>query len=551
MQQRNVSSATPTHREGARTRRRRNVRRPPSPRGVRRAAWPVAIVAVLALCAPLLSHSRVAASVLTFDTTQDAYVSEAAPGRINDIHKLVAGSLPGDTKVTYLTFDVSGIPSDATDIRATLELTRDNHHLPGHVAAWIVDDVAWSESTITWETAPPLGTGLGEVAPTRSTRSVEFSVPVTGNATYSFAITSSVTDDVARFRSAESEGVAPQLSVEFEEQGNAGGAPIPPPPPEPTAPPVPEPSVPSTPSAPPAPPTPPAPPPPPATPPPPTSGSGVWVGAAANEPGPNGTTSRSIDVFKQADRAVGPLSFRRSFDSSLPASFQSSSAAQDAANGYRTFVSWKPPGGDFVGAAAGRYDAAITAWAKSVPRTGVYATSFHEPENDMTAAQFVALQRRLYTVVKAANPTIQWGPVYMTYWWNPSAKSHYVGNPDAWWPGNEYADFTAADTYDSTPTPLEQDPEFRGWYDYMVSKGKPMLIAEYAHYVVPPGQTPDPAQQARRAEVIAADAAWIRREGRISMWLYWNAMGSKGDWRLNDAASQQAWRNVASAGKQG
>ena len=551
MQHRDSGSTVPAHRESARAQRRGAARKQSSSRGLRRAAWPLAIVAVLALCAPILAGNRVAASVLTFGAAQDAYVSEAASGRINDIHKLVAGSRPGDTKVTYLTFDVSGIPSDATGVQATLELTRDNHHLPGQVAAWIVDDPTWSESTITWQTAPPLGAVLGEVAPTRSTFSVEFPVPVNGNGSFSFAITSPVTDDVARFRSAESGGVPPQLSVEFQEPGdNAGGSPSPPPPPEPTAPPVPEPSAPSTPSPPPVPSTPPAPPPPGVPPPPPVSGSGVWIGAAANEPGPMGTISRSIDVFNQTNQTVGPLTFRRSFDSSLPSSFQASSAAQDAANGYRSFVSWKPPGGDFVGAAAGKYDTAITAWAKSVPRTGVYATSFHEPENDMTAAQFVALQRRLYSVVKAANSTIQWGPVYMTYWWNPAAKSHYVGNPDAWWPGNEYADFTAADTYDSTPTPLEQDPEFRGWYDYMVSKGKPMLIAEYAHYVVPPGGAPDPAQQARRAEVIAADAAWLRREGRIQMWLYWNAMGSKGDWRLHDAASQQAWRNVASVGRQ-
>jgi hypothetical protein len=137
----------------------------------------------------------------------------------------------------------------------------------------------------------------------------------------------------------------------------------------------------------------------------------------------------------------------------------------------------------------------------------------------------------------------------MTYWWNPAAKSHYIGSPDAWWPGNAYADFSAADTYAATPTPLEQDPEFRGWYDYMVTKGKPLLITEYGQYVVPPGQQPDPSKQSLRAQVIAADAAWIEREGKISMWLYWNGMGSKGDWRLHDVASRQAWQAVAASGR--
>jgi hypothetical protein len=244
------------------------------------------------------------------------------------------------------------------------------------------------------------------------------------------------------------------------------------------------------------------------------------------------------------------LVFRRSFDPSLPSSFQTSYARDDAANGYRSFVSWKPPNGDYVGAAQGRYDAQVIAWAESVPRTGVYATSFHEPENDMTGPQFVAMQRHLYTVVKAANPSIRWGPVYMAYWWD-DGTSHYVGDKDAWWPGNEYADFTAVDVYSFDPRPLETNPEFRGWYDYMLGKGEPMLIAEYGQYVVLSGQQPDQQKLALRADYIRQDAAWLAQEGTISMWLYWDAMGGSGDdWRLNDALSQQAWRDVAESGRQ-
>jgi len=35
------------------------------------------------------------------------------------------------------------------------------------------------------------------------------------------------------------------------------------------------------------------------------------------------------------------------------------------------------------------------------------------------------------------------------------------------------------------------------------------------------------------------------------MWLYWDALGEKGDWRLNDPDSQDAWQNVAQAGRDG
>ncbi len=276
--------------------------------------------------------------------------------------------------------------------------------------------------------------------------------------------------------------------------------------------------------------------------------SDTWIGAAASEPAAGGGIDYGIGVFNESNADVGPLVFRRSFDTSLPSSFQNSAARDDAANGYRSFVSWKPPNGDYVGAAQGRYDAQVIAWAQSVPRTGVYATSFHEPENNMTGPQFVAMQRHLYTVVKAANPSILWGPVYMAYWWD-DGTSHYIGDKDAWWPGNDYADFTAVDVYSNDGRPLETHPEFRGWYDYMLGTGKPMLISEYGQYVVKPGQVADPQKLIDRADIIAQDAAWLAREGTISMWLYWDAMGEKGDWRLNDDVSQQAWRAVALSGR--
>jgi hypothetical protein len=157
------------------------------------------------------------------------------------------------------------------------------------------------------------------------------------------------------------------------------------------------------------------------------------VGAAVNAPGQ--IEDRGLALFRDADQTLGPLTVRRSFDTSLPRSFDQSAGAGDAGVGVHSFVSWKPPRFDVRGVVAGKYDAEITAWAKSVPRTGVFATSFHEPENNMSAADFVAYQRHVYPVVKAANPTIQWGPVYMAYWWDRSQPSHFVGNPQAWFPG--------------------------------------------------------------------------------------------------------------------
>jgi hypothetical protein len=429
------------------------------------------------------------------------------PNKTYDTSRLTAGSVPGDRKVIYLKFTVPELPASAVDVVARVVLTRDLHHLPESVELSAVADSRWSERSLTMNNAPAIGARLGRVAPTRSTNRVSFNLnPGLETGTLAFAVTSAVTDNVARFRSNEYGAAGPRLVVSYRLDGQ---------PPSP-----------------------------------PGSGglSDTWIGAAASEPAAGGGIDYGIGVFNESNAVVGPLVFRRSFDTSLPSSFQNSAARDDAANGYRSFVSWKPPNGDYVGAAQGRYDAQVIAWAQSVPRTGVYATSFHEPENDMTGPQFVAMQRHLYTVVKAANPSILWGPVYMAYWWD-DGTSHYIGDKDAWWPGNDYADFTAVDVYSNDGRPLETHPEFRGWYDYMLGTGKPMLISEYGQYVVKPGQVADPQKLIDRADIIAQDAAWLAREGTISMWLYWDAMGEKGDWRLNDDVSQQAWRAVALSGR--
>lgn len=266
------------------------------------------------------------------------------------------------------------------------------------------------------------------------------------------------------------------------------------------------------------------------------------VGAAV--PGQPQTTSQ----FRATVDQIGPLTIRRSFESTLPATFAQSTAAGDASAGLHSIVSWRPPQNDYRGAARGKYDHQIRAWARSVPRTGIFATVDHEPETDMSAADFVALQRHVYTVVKAANPTIHWGPIYTAYWWDPSQPDHYVGNPSAWWPGKQYADFVGLDWYGPDPRPMTTSPSFREWYRMFAPMGLPLLIPEYGQYYAPAGQSPDPAKLKARAQAIRQDARWIADHPQIKAWLYWMGGSAKGTWRLTDRASQQAWRSVAASG---
>jgi hypothetical protein len=284
----------------------------------------------------------------------------------------------------------------------------------------------------------------------------------------------------------------------------------------------------------------------PSSPPPVAEASCLAVGATVN--GLETRDGDQLPLFRKAVHNLGPLTVRRSFDSGLPRSFRTSAAAGDAGAGLHSFVSWKPPHGDHEGTAGGKYDRQITAWAESVPRTGIYATSFHEPENNMTADEFVAFQRHVYTVVKAANPTIRWGPIYMAYWWDPEEPGHFVGDPAAWWPGDGYADFAALDWYAPEPEPMTTSGSFRFWYRTMAPTGLPLLITEYGQYAVADGERRVPAKEQARAAAIRQDAAWIADHPRIGMWLYWQGIGAQGDWRLSDEASRQAWREVAEAG---
>ncbi|MGB9377750.1 MAG: DNRLRE domain-containing protein [Mycobacteriales bacterium] len=438
-----------------------------------------------------------------YNASDDSYVSPKYPTSNYGASGVLASGGPSDDgKTIYLKFIVHSLPAGSTNVSGVFTLNRVvTQLLPPTVGAWVVPDTSWTESTLTHQNRPALGASLGVITTTPGTGRVSWSVPVSGNGLVSVAVTSS-TSATALYHSAEGAPEIPVFTVTY---------------------------------------TPPSASPPP---PPPVSGGKVWVGATCNSP------ASSISNFNTCNSAIGSLKFRRSFNSSLPATFATSAAKDDAKNGYHSFTSWKPPGGDYVGAANGKYDAAISAWARSVPRTGVYATTFHEPENDMTAAQFVAMQRHLYTVVKTANSTIQWGPVYMSYWWQPS-RLNSIGGAAAWWVGSDRADFTAVDNY-STPTPIQlsKDPQFMSWYNSMITKGKPMLITEYGQYSIRPGSAPSPSMQALRAQTIAADASWIKSQGRISMWLYWNGTGAQGDWSLTDAASRQAWKNVAAAGRQ-
>jgi hypothetical protein len=268
------------------------------------------------------------------------------------------------------------------------------------------------------------------------------------------------------------------------------------------------------------------------------------VGADNNE----GFGNNTLSAFQKADQLLGPLSMRRSFPSLE--SFGAVVAADKAA-GYRSFVSAQVPGRDYAGLAAGKYDARITSAVRGLP-AGTCVTMNHEPENDVPGQVFVKMFRRFYQVAKTANSEIRIGPAHLTYGWR-NGKVGASGNntgtqtPHDWDVGDLHRDFTAADTYAVTGQALETDLQFRAWFDFFNSvSSKPLGIAEYGQYAVPPGGRRDGALERKRAALIARDAAWLDAQPQFTaMWLVWNGSGAQGNWKLQDQGSIDAWKAVA------
>lgn len=264
----------------------------------------------------------------------------------------------------------------------------------------------------------------------------------------------------------------------------------------------------------------------------------LWIGAAVNQPD-NGVSS-----FLTASSAYGPFRIRRSFSPGLPDSIASTPAASDAKNNIITFLSVKPP--SISGVAAGTYDAKIKSLAKSFPTDHTtYLTMYHEPENDMTGPQFVAMFRKFYKLVKAENPNIQVGTVHMSYHWRPGASA--TSDMSSWWVGSAYTDFIGVDDYNDATTSgrtnAETDPAFQRWYTWAAAKDKPLAVVEF-------GRLENPNDSSARADELLETEAWLRDNG-FFMFLYWQAIGYKDiDWRVKSGPAKDAMLDIASRGQE-
>jgi hypothetical protein len=425
---------------------------------------------------------------LQYGAADDAYTSSDRPTyNTGSATKLVAGRLDGDSMVSYLKFRVGVLPAGSTVQRAEITLTRDEHRLPGTVRLARVTATGWSESTLANANRPALGPVVSTAYPKADTVKVTFSVGsvVKGAGTFSFAVTSPATNDVARFRSAEYVADRPVLKLTVSRQIQATPAPTTPAPTTPSACTVNAKLVPSC---------------------------NILWGAAA---GGFSATPRD-QALREWEAKSGRVSsvyhtYHRG-DELFPTNAEIA-MANDPTNPRLLFLNWKVNyGSKWAGVTQGKQDARIdrlAAYIKANYRDKFFMTMHHEPENDvidtpgsgMTAKDFASMFR--YTVLRLRAKGVTNAVFVVAY----MGIEKFYNQP--WWydlyPGDDVVDWVGLDAYVASQpggyhygsltdlmnrtTDRTKFPGFYNWHQARHAN-KPLMLAEWGvhEYAADPSQ---------------------------------------------------------------
>lgn len=164
-------------------------------------------------------------------------------------------------------------------------------------------------------------------------------------------------------------------------------------------------------------------------------------------------------LYDEALGITGTVYERRSFSSGwITASKMNSMLDECDANNQYCVISFKVPGTDWAGVAAGNYDADLDI-AKSVAQSRTKPFAFgvhHEPQGDGLAEDWAAMQEYLVQYLSPVNDKMAFTTIGNGFWWGPN-----FGKTDAYiatyYPQslinkmNQYNGVIAADFYDAKP----------------------------------------------------------------------------------------------------
>ncbi len=198
--------------------------------------------------------------------------------------------------------------------------------------------------------------------------------------------------------------------------------------------------------------------------------------------------------------------------------------------------------------ASGAHDAWIRERADAVKALGrpIMLTYHHEPENDWqlhgTAADYVAAWRHVVDVFRNRGATnVVWVWNIMAYTFHPASEQ----NPNAWYPGDAYVDWIAADGYSwypciTTTSWRSFKQIFSYFYDWGTAHGKPLMAPEFG--VSEDTVTPDPLRKARWFAQTRAD---IKTWPKLKAIVYYNSDTDCPWWFDSTPAALDAFKTFA------
>jgi hypothetical protein len=440
----------------------------------------VSVLAAPAGAASTTSTVRVAAS-------DDSYTSSARPSYgFGSSDSIVAGVKGSDRMVGYLKFTVAALPAGASVHKAELRLTRDpSTSLPSTVKVKKVGDVSWTEAALTHNNAPATGAESAAASPAATATALTFNLTgsITKAGTYTFAVTATQANTIARFRSTEQGPTGPQLTLTLK---TATTPPV-------TAPPVTTPPV-TTPPA----------------------GSTECTVGANLVPTCNVLWGAAAGGFSETprDQALREWEAKSGRTASIYHTYHRGdelfptkaeiAMANEAGKPRILFTNWKVGYGTKWGkVAAGEQNARIDKLSAHIKATygrdKFFMAIHHEPENDvstdptsqMTAKDYAAMFRHTVKRMKANGVT---NVVFVMAYMNVEKW-----NNSPWWydlyPGNDVVDWVGIDSYvNAQPGGFHHGDftylmnrttdktKFPGWYTWALTTNKPIMVAEWAVY---------------------------------------------------------------------
>jgi hypothetical protein len=430
--------------------------------------------------------------------------------------KLVVGTTGGETKVSYMIVRVPELAAGDTVRNAKLKLVTDGQDIPGTLTVSKVAKTTWSEKTITAENAPTIGATVAQVtAPAGATSvNIDLTGAIDGAGAYSFAITSSLTDDVVRFRSGEYTVRAERPTLTLTTGPVAQECKV---------------DAKLVPSC------------------------GVLWGAAAGGFSDTPRDQAIQDWEKASGRTATIWHQYHKGDELFPTKAEIA-MTKDAANPRTLLVNWKvAEGTTWAKVAAGEKNARIDRLAAYLKAnfndTPFFLAPHHEPENDviatagsgMTAKDYAKMYRHVVTRLKAQGVT------------NAINVVAYMGNEkwmaQSWWndlyPGDDVVDWIGLDSYVNAQPGGYHYGDFAdlldraptggglGFYDWATTKhaSKPLMIAEWGVY----HSTTKPADKAAIFDTVLPE---LKKRPGIKAMVYFDAVkDDEGDRNLTIESS--------------